>query len=99
MIKAIALYAFCAGIVVGTRLPEGFFKPWTEDGNFYGGEHVRHDSEGADPFYTLCDEGKVVYVYDQNHIVVHWSKCDRIPDPEAKKGFLEIHELRNLVKI
>lgn len=84
--------------MIGYKLPNGFFKPWSLDGKFYGGELVKHRPESADMgnFYTLCDVGKVMYVYNQNHILVEWSKCNRMKLQQYKNGFLDIHSANSL---
>jgi hypothetical protein len=90
---------FCGALVVGTWLPQGFFKPWYEDSKFYGGELVKYSPEAKNAdFYNFCDQGKVIYVYNQNNILVEWSKCDRMDFPQYRNGFLDLHVATNLVK-
>jgi hypothetical protein len=95
-----AIGLLCAGIGIGSKLPQGFFKPWDQDGNFYGGELVKHTPEPANPgdFYNLCKQGKVVYVHNQKQILVEWTGCTDIDFPNLRGGFLDLHSSSNLVR-
>ena len=59
------------------------------------GELVKHTKE-EHPFYNLCDRGKVVYVYNQENILVEWTKCDKIDNSQVKTGFLDLHNKESL---
>jgi hypothetical protein len=94
--KTYLAFAFMVGIIVGYKLPPGTFKPWDLDGRYYGGELVKHVQ---DKFYTLCNKGKVVYVYNQDNILVNWTECKDVNyyDGSFHDIGLDLHSSRQLV--
>ncbi len=99
--KYLMLYsALFVGVFIGVRLPQGLFRPWYDDGKFYGGEKVHHTQEDKDigDFYNACEYGKVVYVHDQYHILVEWHNCEKLEELEYRKGFFDLHSHEYLVK-
>ncbi len=84
--KYLMLYsALFVGVFIGVRLPQGLFRPWYDDGKFYGGEKVHHTQEDKD-------------VHDQYHILVEWHNCEKLEELEYRKGFFDLHSHEYLVK-
>ncbi len=89
---------FIVGILVGNNMPTIRPTPWYDDGNFYRGDLVKHTPELDHKYYSFCKQGQVMYVYDQNHILVEWTQCEELPFENARGGFLDLHSKTGLIK-